>query len=214
MTWRPFDALADRYEAWFSEGPGRALFPSELAAVERVARGAPRPWVEVGAGTGAFAVPLRVDLGVEPSRAMLKRARGRGLPVVRGIAEALPLRDGRVGAAFLIVTICFLDDPLAALREIRRAIASGGAVVIGEITRDSPWGRRYLLLKEEGHPFYASARFYTVRETVRTLRAARFRVEAFASTLLQPPTDDPQPETVHDGVVTGASFVALRAVKV
>jgi arylamine N-acetyltransferase len=52
-----------------------------------------------------------------------------------------------------------------------------------------------------------------VRETVRMLRAAGFRVEAFASTLLQPPSDAPRPERVHDGVVTGASFVALRAVR-
>ncbi len=208
-----FDALVDQYDAWFTREPGRSLFPSELAAVERVAREAPRPWVEVGVGTGAFAAPLGVDLGIDPSRPMLERARSRGVPVVQGIAEGLPLRDGSVGTAFLIVTICFLRDPTLALRHIRYALAPGGAVVIGEITRDSPWGQEYLRLKEQGHRFYSAARFYTVRETVAMLRASRFRVEAFASTLLQPPGGARRPEPVHDGVVTGASFVAIRAVR-
>lgn len=213
MKPEPFDALAELYDAWFSREPGRSLFPAELAAVERVARGSPRPWVEVGVGTGAFAAPLRVDLGIDPSRPMLDRARLRGVPVVQGIAEALPVRDGSIGTALLIVTICFLDDPALALRHIRYALAPGGAVIIGEIVRDSPWGQEYSRLKEEGHPFYGAATFYTVRETVAMLRAARFRVEAFASTLLRRPADEPGPEPVHDGVVTGASFVAMRAAK-
>jgi SAM-dependent methyltransferase len=135
-----FDTLADRYEAWFSEGPGRVLFAPELASVERVAGRAPRPWVEVGAGTGAFAVPLRVDLGIDPSRPMLERARARGLPVAQGVAEALPLRDQSAGTVFLIVTLCFLDDPVGALRQVRRALRPAGTVVLAEVTRDSPWG--------------------------------------------------------------------------
>ncbi|HXF52040.1 MAG TPA: class I SAM-dependent methyltransferase [Dehalococcoidia bacterium] len=213
MTWEPFETLVDRYEAWFEQEPGRSLFPSELEAVRRVARGAPGPWVEIGVGTGAFAAPLCMDLGIDPSRPMLERAGARGVPVVEGVAEALPLRDGSVGTAFLIVTICFLRDPRAALRQIRYALKPGGSLIIGEIPRDSPWGQRYLALKEEGNPFYRVATLYTVRETVAMLRGARFRVEAFASTLLRPPTERPEPEPAHDGVVTGASFVALRAVK-
>lgn len=213
MTSQPFDALVDRYDAWFTQEPGRSLFPSELEAVRRVARDAPAPWVEVGVGTGMFAAPLRVDFGIDPSRPMLQRARARGVSVVQGVAEALPVRDGAVGTAFLIVTVCFLRDPRAALRQIRYALKPGGSLVIGVIPRDSPWGQRYLALKEEGNPFYRMATLYTVRETVAMLRGASFRVEAFASTLLRPPTERPEPEPAHDGVVTGASFVALRAVK-
>lgn len=212
MTSQPFDALADRYDAWFGQEPGRSLFPSELEAIRRVAGRAARPWVEIGVGTGAFAAPLRVDLGVDPSRPMLERARDRGVAVAQGLGEALPLRDRSVGTAFLIVTICFLRDPGAALREIRHALAPGGSLIIGEVPRDSLWGERYLRLKAEGNPFYQVARLYTVRETVAMLRGARFRVEAFASTLLRPPSDRPEREPAYDGFVTGASFVALRAV--
>ncbi len=213
MSGEPFDSLVDRYERWFSEGPGRALFPAELEAVRRVAWGAPGPWIEVGAGTGVFARALGVNLGIDPSWLMLTRACDRGVLVAQGVAEALPLRDGSAGTIFLITTLCFLSDARRALREAKYALMPGGSLVVAEIPRDSPWGRLYEEKGRAGSPFYADAKFYTVRETVAMLRAERFRVEAFASTLLQPPSDAPSPEAAHDGVVPGVSFVALRAVR-
>jgi hypothetical protein len=39
-------------------------------------------------------------------------------------------------------------------------------VVTCIVPRDSPWGRRYRETAARSHPFYAKARFYTVREVV------------------------------------------------
>ena len=55
-----------RYEAWFTRNP--AAYHSELLAVRALL-----PWqglgLEIGAGTGRFAAPLGVTVGVDPSRA-------------------------------------------------------------------------------------------------------------------------------------------------
>ncbi len=79
-----FDTHAADYDAWFERHP--AVCTSELAAL-RPGRGRGSRWVEVGAGTGRFALPLDIALGIEPSAAMAERARARGLPMVGGRGE-------------------------------------------------------------------------------------------------------------------------------
>ncbi|MEM4652417.1 MAG: methyltransferase type 11, partial [Pyrobaculum sp.] len=49
------------------------------------------------------------------------------------------------------------------------------------VPRDSPWGRRYREAAARGHPFYAKARFYTVREVVEMAGVAPSRVVATLS---------------------------------
>jgi SAM-dependent methyltransferase len=77
-TVAPLEEHTDRYEEWFEHHP--AVHESELAAIRRVlttpgADGA----VEVGVGSGQFPAPLGVGLGVDPSPAVLDRARRRGI---------------------------------------------------------------------------------------------------------------------------------------
>jgi len=50
--------------------------------------------IEIGVGTGRFAAPLGIKLGLEPSKSMASLARQRGIEVVEGEAEALPFEDG------------------------------------------------------------------------------------------------------------------------
>lgn len=86
----PFDAYDERYEHWFDEH--QAAYLSELLALRSLV-----PWeghgLEIGVGTGRFAAPLGVPVGVDPSGAMLCRAAARGIETVRGVAEALPVPD-------------------------------------------------------------------------------------------------------------------------
>ena len=43
----------------------------------------------------------------------------------------------------MVTTICFLEDPMHALREAKRVIIPGGRIVIGMIDQESPLGRAY-----------------------------------------------------------------------
>ena len=51
--------------------------------------------LEVGVGTGRFAAPLGIHIGLEPSPAMAKLARARGVEVHSGVGENLPYEDDR-----------------------------------------------------------------------------------------------------------------------
>ncbi len=63
-----FNSHHRRYEAWFSRH--EAAYLSELLAVRALL-----PWegrgLEIGVGTGRFSAPLGVEVGIDPSKAML-----------------------------------------------------------------------------------------------------------------------------------------------
>jgi ubiquinone/menaquinone biosynthesis C-methylase UbiE len=212
MVVEPFEKYWLDYDAWYDRH--RELYYSELKAVELASRGVPRPWLEIGVGTGRFAAPLRVDVGVDPSDAMLKVAASRGVRVVKARGEELPFQDSSFGGVFMIVTLCFLDDPVKALREVRRVLAPRGRLVLGFVPADSAWGRHYAELGRGGHKFYKYARFYTVGEVEGLLEAAGFEPELYISTLIK--NKPGSPEVLEDPVVglkREAGFVVLRAKK-
>jgi SAM-dependent methyltransferase len=78
-------------------------------------------WVlNVGAGAGAYEPPDREVLAVEPSSVMIAQRPANAAPVVRAVAEALPVADDRVDAVMAILTDHFWVDRRQGLRELRR----------------------------------------------------------------------------------------------
>jgi len=53
MVIQPFEEYWRDYDEWYEKH--RDLYLSELKAVETASHGIPRPWLEVGVGTGRFA---------------------------------------------------------------------------------------------------------------------------------------------------------------
>lgn len=208
-----FDRLADAYDAWYDRPPGNVIFPLEVACLRSLLDGLPRPRLEVGVGTGRFAAALGIEFGVDPAWRPLLAARRRGVSVVRAAGERLPFRDGAFGAVLLVVTLCFVDDPLAVLSECRRVLRRDGAVVIGLVFGDSPWGERYRTLATSGHPFYSSARFLTRAELRELLDRAELMPVQYASTLRQPPSDAVVVEPVWPDDLPDAGFSAWKAVQ-
>ncbi len=207
----PFNAYAERYDAWFRRSPGRTLFQRELRALRPLLAEVPRRWLEVGVGTGVFARSLDVDVGLDPARAALRRARRRGIKVVQGVGQALPFRDGTFGGVLFIVTLCFAGEPLPLLREAARVLRHQGALVLADIERESPWGRLYQQQAAQGHPLYRLATFWTTEEVTGMLAATGFEVAAATSTLRRGPSEAPLIEEPAAGVVPEAAFVCLLA---
>lgn len=83
------------------------------------ALGDARTVVDVGAGAGSYEPPSTV-LAVEPSIEMIAQRPVGASPVVRAVAEALPLRDGAVDAALAVLTVHHWDDWRAGVAELRR----------------------------------------------------------------------------------------------
>lgn len=168
----PFEKYALEYDKWYSRNPGIA--ESEAKAVSILPlRGL---GVEVGVGSGFFAQRAGTIIGLEPAVAMARLAKERGIWVIGGVGELMPLRDGSMDYVLVVVTICFLQDPSMAIAEAHRVLRDGGKLVVCIVPRDSEWGKLYVRLGALGHRFYSRARFFSVKEVVDMLGAVGLKV--------------------------------------
>jgi SAM-dependent methyltransferase len=201
----PFVQHAEDYDAWFERN--RWAYRSELSALAEIipeGRG-----LEIGVGSGRFAAPLGIPIGLDPSLPMLRMARARGVTVVRGRAEGLPFRDGAFDFAILVTVLCFVRDPSAALKEARRVVRQGGWLLVGILDKDSSLGRKYQV-KAESSLFYRRARFLSTIEVRELLEKVGCRPERTWQTIFSDPSSLTAPEEAREGHGKGL-FVVISA---
>jgi SAM-dependent methyltransferase len=208
-----FSLYAEDYDRWFDDPKGRMLFELEVKAIRLLMKDISPPFLEIGVGSGRFAAALGIRYGVEPAEALLEMAKKRGIKVEKAFGENLPFPNGIFGGVFILFTLCFVKEPPIVLSEAKRVLRNGGKLILGIINRESPWGKLYQTKAAEGHPIYRHARFYNPKEVVALLQAAKLTVEAFSSTLCQPPSENLLEEPAHDRLIEDAGFVCIRARK-
>lgn len=165
-----FNTNTIEYEEWFENN--KYVYLSEIEALKKAipkkAKG-----VEIGVGSGRFALPLGIKIGVEPSKQMAEIARKNGIDVVFGVAENLPFEENSFDFALMAVTICFVNDPLKSLKECYRILKTKGKIIIGIVDLDTTLGKLYLE-KKENSVFYKYARFFSSRQVIDLLKQAGF----------------------------------------
>jgi SAM-dependent methyltransferase len=127
-----FDAIAGRYDDLRGE-----LLEETLPLLVEHGDLPGRRVLDAGCGTGRRAVQLARRhsahvTGVDPSAAMLERARERAVPgveLVEGRAEALPFDDASFERVLFETSLHLMDRP-AALQEAARVLEPGGRVVV------------------------------------------------------------------------------------
>ena len=208
MKTQAFENNADRYEEWFVKH--KAAYLSELDAV-RALMPLTHSGLEIGVGTGRFALPLGIKTGVEPCETMADKARAAGLNVVGGIAENLPFPDESFDLTLMVTTICFVTLPERSLKEAWRVLSQGGVMLVGFVDLESPIGRTY---REHQHEsvFYQEAVFYSTDEILTLMQGAGFHDFEFKQTLFHPLDEISETEPVLDGYGKG-SFVVVKGVK-
>jgi len=204
----PFDKYTWEYEKWFENK--HSVYLSELLAVKRLLPVSKKA-IDIGVGTGRFAAPLGIELGLEPSTQMRSIAKKRGLQVVAGVAEALPFGEAQFDVALMVTAICFLDNIDAAFCETHRILKPSGYFVVGFIDKNSPLGRFYEKNKKD-NKFYRIATFYSVDEVISALKRADFGHFEFVQTIFHPLNEIRRIEPAKDGYGQG-SFVVVRSQK-
>ena len=204
----PFDSNPELYEAWFQDHA--FAYESELKAIRELLPGTGRG-LEIGVGSGLFAAPLGIKQGIDPSRAMLEKARQRGIDVTQGIAENLPYKDAEFDFVLMVTTICFLDDLELAFREAHRVLKPHGSFLLGFVDKNSLIGKSYEKRKQESL-FYKDATFYVLNDLLHYLKIAGFEGFSFRQTLFGSVSDMQKPDIVKEGHGKG-SFVVIKAGK-
>ena len=167
----PFDKYLNEYEEWFIEH--RFVYESELEAVRHFIP-KNKKGIEIGIGTGRFALPFGITEGVEPSASMRKFAVQKGLTVYEGTAEEIPLPNESYDFALMVTTICFVDDIGKAFKEVKRILKLGGSFIIGLVDKKSNLGKVYEKMKEQ-NKFYRIATFYSVDKVKDDLSSNGFK---------------------------------------
>lgn len=135
QEWVDYERVAPLYEE------GRALPSHVLGRWGEAVRGylpsVTRRVLDLGAGTGIFARAWpawtrAAVVAVEPSAAMVlagSRA-DPGVRFVRGVAEALPFRDGTADVVWISTALHHFGDIHRAVGEVRRVLSPAGRVLV------------------------------------------------------------------------------------
>jgi len=204
----PFDHYVREYEQWFADHPH--VYQAELRAV-RALLPPVGCGVEIGVGSGRFAAPLGIPVGVEPSRQMGALAKGRGIQVIHGVAEHLPLADASYNVVLMVTTICFVANIDKALRGAHRILTPNGVCLVGFVDRNSHLGLTYLQRQGESL-FYRDAVFYSAEEVLALLQDAGFHDFNCCQTIFSGLSEVSADEPVRSGHGQG-SFVVVRGEK-
>jgi SAM-dependent methyltransferase len=167
---RVFEDYAGDYDQWFDEHPDTWQEQQQMLrkALPNHGRG-----LEMGVGSGWFAVPFGIRYGIDPSRELARMAMRRGIEVVRGEGELLPYRSGTFDYVLMMTVICFLDDVPAVFHEVYRVLKEGGTLVAGFIERGGEIQREYCGEPTKGR-FLQFAKFRTAENVERFFKGAGF----------------------------------------
>jgi ubiquinone/menaquinone biosynthesis C-methylase UbiE len=201
-----FEKYSKEYDEWFTKN--RDIYQAELNAIKTLIP-SEGVGIEIGVGTGRFAIPLGVKIGVEPSRKMAQISRARGIKVYEAVAEKLPFNDKTFDFVLMITTICFLDDPIKSLKECYRVLKNDGFIIIGFVDNKSKLGKKYQSRKKNSK-FYGYATFYSVKEILNLLYQINFKSILIKQTVFDPQTE--KMNAVKNGYGQG-SFVVIKAIK-
>ena len=200
-----FEKYSDAYDDWFEKN--QEAYEAELKVVRQLLPAGAVKGMEVGVGSGKFAVPLGIKVGVEPSEQMAIKAEKLGIEVHFGIAEELPFPADQFDFVLMVTTICFVDDIVRSFQEALRVLVPGGSIVVGFVDMESELGQKYLQNRDKSR-FYKEATFFSAKEVLDHLKTAGFGATEVKQTLISGDTG----KTVLDGFGEGA-FVVIKAIK-
>ena len=173
LNYSSFENYAEEYDMWYDEN--KEIYKLE---VETIRKYIPKPeeekkGLEIGVGTGRFAEKLGIKYGLEPSKSMANIAEKRGIKIYIGVAEELPFDNNFFDYILMTTTLCFLNNSIKALMEIKRVLKPNGRLIIGFIDKNSMLGKFYNS-KKDNSKFYKNAKFYSLNNVLNMLNKLNY----------------------------------------
>lgn len=201
----PFDSIALEYDQWFDDH--KITFLSELNTIKQFlpAKG---KGIEIGVGSGRFAMEVGIKEGVDPSPQMAEIAISRGIDVKIAHAEKLPYDHAIFDFAIMVAVDPFVRDIHKVYEEIYRILKPEGKLIIGTLHKDGAVAKKYMGMTDS--EVYKNAQFHTIVETREQLTKSGFSgFKTFQSLFQIQPMQIETPIPGHDK----GSFVAIEALK-
>ena len=201
-----FDKFSVKYDAWYDLN--RLVYISEIDVLRKVM---PKygKGLEIGVGTGRFAAPLGITLGIDPSAEMLRIASARGVNTRQGFGEDLPFLSETFDYAAIIISLCFVNDPVKVLLESYRVLKKSGRIILGIVDKDSFLGKFY---QKKKSVFYKNATFFSVKKVERMLSDSGFQDIKYYQTLFSLPSETTAVDKPRKGYGEGG-FVLISGYK-
>lgn len=226
----PITIGPERYTAWRARTLGKITEAIEQRLILELMGDLEHARVlDAGCGDGTLACAAArrgaVVTGVDPDPAMRAAARARAASAAvhavfsDGRIERLPLPDACYDVVVAITVLCFVAEPAAALRELRRVLRLGGRLVLGELGRFSLWALIRRVRGWCGDATWAAVRFRSAGELRALAEQAGLRVTAIRGAVFYPPLGlcarvlAPIDPWLGRLTSIGAAFVALAAVR-
>ncbi len=218
-----FEEEAADFDSWFENN--KNVFESEFKAEEELMLD-PEDAVSIGVGSGLFASRLGIKHGVEPAKGMAELAREKGIKVMRGRAEDLPIEDQEYETALMSTVLSYVDDAQEAVNEAFRILKSGGHVVISFLPKEGSYTMLYDLAIMKGkhdleispecpYPlkFIKGSRWLSTERVTELMKNAGFKDLKYVQTLTKHPkyTNEEVEEPI-EGYKKG-DYVVIRGEK-
>ncbi|MDD1728329.1 MAG: class I SAM-dependent methyltransferase [Methanospirillum sp.] len=169
----PFVASADAYDGWFDRH--HDLFQQQIAFIRPFLTQGSGLILEVGCGSGQFSVALGIPYGIDLSLPLCKKAYQRGIGIIRGDGELLPIQTEAVSQVFLITVLEFVHDPDNVLYEVHRVLLRGGSLIVVSLDSEHEPGA-YHQKEHTSSTFLSKAHFFSQSDLICRIKKAGYQI--------------------------------------
>ena len=220
-----FDSFARDYDQWYLSKIGNFIDKVEKELIADLAKfNIGENVLDIGSGTGTYSIWMnKLGLNVtsiDQSKEMINIAKEKAskeklnIDWILGDAHVLPFPNQSFDLVVSVTAIEFMDNYRVVLNEAMRVLKPNGRLVIGVLTKNSPWGELYQeMAKNDPNNLFSRAHLFTEDEVVN-LFDAEFKLK---KGLYIPPSDNFNEEDawiserkLQEAQAENAGFFAIR----